>query len=211
MTPVKERINYSLASHAFSPRQDLSTLSKMRTNLNGSPDKLGFTPVRNAFGGMLTLNSQSTAFSSQKSSVSRGGNMLNFGTITGSGLSNSFNRTRLLDRMTTMHRGLDTVRINLVSQTSALKPRERDGEVLFGERIDRVAEKHVQWFMGLDPETQGVVEWQEARFNKDADFREQQMLDISLAFDMVDTKQTGIIKNISFFVLYRELEQKWSS
>ena len=72
-----------------------------------------------------------------------------------------------------------------------------------------LAEQYNEWFSGLDSDTRKVLTWQESRYERDLEFREGIIFDITECFSAVDFDEDGIINNIQFFVMWRELEEKW--
>ena len=88
--------------------------------------------------------------------------------------------------------------------------KERPGELSFDARIEILAENSNEWFSSLDPDTRKVLTWQESRYERDMEFRESIIFDITECFQAVDFDDDGIINNIEFFVMWRELEEKWS-
>ena len=92
---------------------------------------------------------------------------------------------------------------------STRQVKERPGELSFDARIEILAENANEWFSSLDPDTRKVLMWQESRYERDMEFREDIIYDVTVCFQAVDFDDDGIINNIEFFVMWRELEEKW--
>ena len=93
---------------------------------------------------------------------------------------------------------------------STRQVKERPGELSFEARLTVLAENMNEWFSSLDPDTRKGLIWQESRYERDMEFRESIIYDITECFQAVDFDDDGIINNIQFFVMWRELEEKWS-
>lgn len=95
------------------------------------------------------------------------------------------------------------------SQIQKPQNREREGELSFNERVEVLAEHFNEWYSSLDTDTRKVLTWQESRYERDIEFREGIIYDITECFSAVDFDEDGVINNIQFFVMWRELEEKW--
>ena len=84
---------------------------------------------------------------------------------------------------------------------STRQVKERPGELSFEARLTVLAENMNEWFSSLDPDTRKVLIWQESRYERDMEFRESIIYDITECFQAVDFDDDGIINNIQFFVM----------
>jgi hypothetical protein len=79
----------------------------------------------------------------------------------------------------------------------------------FSPKLDSYIETFQEWFTSLSDEAQRVFLSQDQKFERDITYRDEILADITTEFFNVDWKKTGVINNIQFFVLWRELEAKW--